>query len=260
MKTTQTTPFIRIPNYIITLSNTKDKYILPLYIYSAINTNPYNSNIVDTNLIHISETFSPSNASSPSKFAASFKTLSDESQEEFSCPLQLICSPLCPSNSHSNPQLSKTSRLQYIFLDRDTQMDSQWTKLTYDEYYYLISAVESNNSSNTSPNNKMNLIELLNLYLYYKQKIQLYTYTQTKLQSQHNNPFIKVSMHESLDTICKNTSLSRNTLTKYTNQLVSLKMISVNQTTQTTQSPNNHKQPTNKYQLSTAWKTIGQNN
>jgi len=240
--------FIRVPNYIIQHSLQTNKYILPLYLYSGVHHNPNYFDIVDTNLSLISETFAPSNPSAPGKFSECLSYLTQDipDTEElpgFSMPFQLYTN--APIKS-----FSKTSRIQYIFLNRSCKMDSGWTKLTYDEYFYILDRIDTLNQTK-SAKGKYNTIELLNLYLYFKQKINLYTNTQQKLKESGSiNSLTKITMHESLDTICKNTALSRNTLTKYTNQLIELGLISINRGT--FNNNNSAKEP-NEYSLSNKW-------
>lgn len=232
-----TTPFIRIPTVILQQSLHNNKYILPLYIYSAINNNIYYSNMVDTNINLIADTFGPNQRSVQTKFKIALEYLLKDNIN-FSTPFQPVNFSI-----EKLPVISKSSRLQYIFLDRSSEMDDYWIKFNFDEYYYLLEKV--------TPNSKYNIIDLFNLYTYFKYKIILYTKAQAKVKKE-KNPYITLSMYESLSTICKHTKFSRNTLSKYINQLVELKMIRVKKGKL---KPNSTVEKTsNEYSLSSEWK------
>lgn len=252
-------PFIRLPNHIITHSLLHDKNIIPFYLYSAVHCNPNYYNIVDTNLSLISETFLPSNPSAPAKFEKTFFCLSSDivnpsatntitttpslantSQYNSSNLLQDFSSPfkvITPAIQNS-ASINKTTRLQYIFLDRYEKTDNKWTKFTLQEYFYITDCIPALNQ-------KYNIVELLNLYAYFKQRILFYSYVQPK------QFYTTPSMHESIDTICQATNLARNTFTKYSNQLEELKLINIKKG-----NFNNYKnkKACNEYSLSALWK------
>lgn len=255
----KTSPFIRVPNYIIDYSIKNNKYILPLYLYSAINNNPFQENIVNTNIALISDTFAPDQRLVPMKFKASLSSLINEEQESFSPPLQLLYASGIKIDAKANPaeeitKISNSAHLQYMFLDRDIKMDNNWTLLYFDEYFYLLNATVQRKQTITKQKRaKYNTIELFNLYMYFKHKIQLYSLTQSKLRRELNSN-ITCEMHESLETICKNTNLARNTLTKYINQLSDLGMLNISKGKYNAKDKDANVKTPNTYTLSNEWR------
>lgn len=199
LSTQQTKPFIKVPNYILQYSFLYNKLILPIYIYSAILSNPLNNNTVDTNIAHIAETFLPNQdvrKQIPTKIENTIKFLMKDSpgmlvligksKKPKNLPEFQKCFSFIPSQSIHDikDKFSKTDRLLYKFENSDIK--THWTKIEIGEYYNIINQCAQKTlaqelgqqnqavSQYSDDYVKWNSVELLNFFMYMRYRNNLY--------------------------------------------------------------------------------------
>lgn len=247
--------FFQVPNDLINESTnpTASKLLIPLFLYSAFNSNKSNNNIVDTNLIHISETFYPFNPTNTSHITSIAQSLyylnSNYSLSNFTGQHSIL----------SNPLISKTKRLVYQFspalskaTNKSTLSSRQWTKITYNEYNYILDVTTHLNL--IAGKTIYNTIELLNVYCFLKMKISL---SENLIKSNFSQEDIALSPSLltfsyscSIQHLAKHTNLSKNTISKYLNQLEELQLIHIKRGQFL---PNSTEKENNQYGLSSTW-------
>lgn len=209
--------FVRVPKPIIKYSCKENHLLLPVYLYSAIHMDINHNCLVDTNLVHIIETFNPNEdvrKGYHKKYDEVLNLMLSGLSDNFS-----ECIELKSPKSNNIQLISKTERLQYYFLDREVQYDGNFIQLDYNEYFYLIDSItEINNKSDTTK--KWNLVDLINFYIYLKMQILLYEYLAKEKKK-------NLVMKESISTLADIMKVGKKTITKYTNELIELGMIEI---------------------------------
>lgn len=251
--------FVRIPNQIIKYSCAINHMIVPVYLYSAVSSNPNNNYLIDTNLALISETFAPNEDSRkgiPAKIKDCISLLSDDvddvsgvdTVDDIDEDSVAINSPTAKSKSgtikgfsaclFSNlpSSVDKYTRIKYKFLFREQNMSNGFTMVSFEEYYYIIDAVAKINGQDNkmdckleskldklekSENKKWNLIDLINFYCYLKMKISIFENLKKK-----DSKCCGV-LRESIATMSYNLKVGNKTIAKYVNQLEKLGLIKV---------------------------------
>ena len=248
--------FVRVPKEIIRYSISKNKLILPVYLYSGIRANQYNNYVVDTNILHIVETFNPHEDKRKgynSKYIDTIQTLARGVEGEFSGCIQLKCNQeFKDGNAYAEfynklvDGINKNDRLEYYFLNREINMINKFTIIDSDEYFHLLNSIteinfnimnntdsQVTNSQVTNSqivesefiesqfNKKWNLVDLINLYVYLKMQIEFFAMLSKEKGTQ-------IGMKESIETIANKMGVGTKTISKYINELVKLNMITLN--------------------------------
>lgn len=248
--------FVRVPNPVITYSCAKNHLLLPLYVFSAIKSDPCNKDRVETtfNLIANTLYFNDSNASrNAAKIKAGLRLLAedvpdceldpDDYFEEKQPVLQGFGACLnvddIPTNATGN------TAIFYQFLNNDITMLNCFTPILKKEYYFFFSEIKNLATHNALPTTAkdINILELFDYYVYLKMKINMFA-TISKIKG------YTCTMHENYDTIIANMHISRASIAKYNKQLVELGLIDIT-----------HKKlknflPINIYSLSDKWENL----
>lgn len=217
-----------MPNKIIQYSCYQNHYILPLYLYSAINRKYYN-NIVDTNIYHITRTFdltADKRYSKESNFLKTLLLLNDDistTVEDKNGNKKLFEFSACWSVINFNTTLNNlkidySDRIQYEFQDTSDIIQNNFTIIYYDEYEYIINYLTKMNQEImvtkevTGKGKQKNMIDILDFYVYLKYIISL--------SNNYNH-----EAHPTIKTLAEKMSIGKTTVTEYTNILVNMGMI-----------------------------------
>lgn len=219
--------FTKVPNKIISYSCEHNHYVLPLYLYSAINKRSYNDTI-DTNLYHIARTFSNTSDKRYSKEKKFLETLL-ELTEDVKCEKFSFSRCFEMITDNYSPEYSE--RIIYKMEDNKKNINDNFTIVYYDEYDYLINFL---NQKNNELGRRKNVIDILNFYIYIKKIISI-------------NSVLDIPIHLTIKTLSEKNNIGKNTVTEYTNLLRECKMIEIKKGDFETKK-------SNEYLLSDKWK------
>ena len=139
--------FVKVPRQIVKYSIENNRLILPVFLYSAIHANQRNNFIVDTNVMHIVETFNPHEDNRKGyngKYIDTVKLLAKGVPNEFSECIQLKSFIDESDASYSDTyeklinSINKNDRLQYYFLTRILETDNKFISIDDEEYFHLV--------------------------------------------------------------------------------------------------------------------------
>lgn len=196
-----------------------------MYLYSAVNKK-YHNNIVDTNIYHITRTFDSTADKRYSKELNFLKTLwllndnvtDEETGELLFSPCWSILDEYNIPDFSSGTKQDYTSRIQYEFQDTPDAIIDNFTIIYYDEYEYIVNYINKINREMlkekeiTGKGKQKNIIDILNLYCYLKYLIAL--------SKNYNH-----DAHPTIKTLADKLGLGKDTITKYINMLVDMKLI-----------------------------------
>jgi hypothetical protein len=129
-------------------------------------------------------------------------------------------------------KVNKTDRIMYQFMDRNVKMEKGFTMLEYKEYFELVNRVnEMNGVSEKNGKAKVNLVELINLYLYMKMRIACFQNVEKMRVKMKMEKGIgrengrEIGMRDSVAKMSKVMKVGNKTVSRYVGVLMELGMI-----------------------------------
>ena len=186
--------------------------------------------MVDTNIYHIARTFDSTADKRYSKELNFLKTLwelndtvkikkeSTGKEEVLFSPCWNILEQYNKPDFSSGTKQDYSARIEYEFQDTSDSINDNFTIMYYDEYEYIVDYINKINrealatKKEGGKSKQKNLIDILNLYCYLKYLIAL------SISLNH-------TAHPTIKTLAEKLGLGKDTITKYINILVDMKVI-----------------------------------
>lgn len=264
-------PFIKVPNHIITYSIKHNRTILPSYLYGMIHAEVYNEYYCSLNLSFLLSYYvSPTKRKRMSnQFVKGLNILlygnsnskNENEKNENKDNETLENSFQLKYERDKNLDFTTNEIITFKVIDREVNIVNRWTGVYFDEYYYLVNEVNERNYG-VSGKNEWNLIDLINLYLYLKMKINQndnmsnirsasipYIYSFESFSKMYKNGKSNNDNDNNLNV----TGIGSKTITKYLNQLQELGLIKILSEKQY----NKLKEATNKSRINNQWMMQG---